>query len=131
MKSVTPDVPTSLRVFFIIHFAIDFLFAIPLFFFPVTFLNYVGWTFVDPVTTRIVGAALFGIGIESLIGSRASTDTFTSMLNLKVIWSFFATLGIFISIGEMSWNVPVFMWLVFGIFAAFNVLWAYWRIRLG
>ena len=109
MKSVIPDVPSSLRVFFIVHFAIDVVFAIPLFFFPIEFLEYVGWEFVDPVTARIVAAALFGIGIESLIGSRASNESFLSLLNLKIVFSFAATVGIIVSIGEMNWDVPVFL----------------------
>ena len=130
MRPEAPAVPASLRVCFIVHFAIDFAFAVPLFLFPVRFLGFVGWANIDPVTTRLVAAALFGIGIESLIGSRASAVCFRSLLNLKIIWSVFAVCGIFISIAEMAWRVPVFLWLVFGTFVAFNGLWTYWRIRL-
>ena len=79
MKTVIPDVPTSLRVFFIVHFAIDIVFAIPLFLFPTDFLEYFGWALVDPVASRIAAAALFGIGVESLIGSRASNESFVSL----------------------------------------------------
>ena len=34
MKSAEKQVPGSLRVWFVIHFAVDMLFAIPLLFFP-------------------------------------------------------------------------------------------------
>ena len=130
MRRVTPEVPTILRVFFMIHFVVDVVFAIPLFVIPVRFLEFVGWTTVDPVTARLVAAALFGIGVESLIGSRSTNDSFISMLNLKIIWSLFAVCGLVVSIAELSWQAPVFLWAVLGIFVAFNVLWAYWRIRL-
>ena len=130
MKRVTPEVPTILRVFFMIHFVVDIVFAIPLFIFPVRFLTSLGWTIVDPVTARLVAAALFGIGVESLIGSRGTNDSFTSMLNLKIIWSLFAVCGLVVSIAELSWQVPVFLWAILGMFVAFNVLWVYWRIRL-
>ena len=130
MKSVTPDVPATLRVFFIIHFVLDFAFAIPLFFFPVQFLTFAGWTTIDPVTARLVAAALFGIGLESLLGSRASTESFLSLLNLKIIWSVAAVCGILVSIAEMGWQVPVFLWITLAVFAAFNVLWIYWRVRI-
>ena len=130
MKPVNPDVPASLRVFFIIHFALDVMFAIPLFFFPVRFLTFAGWTTVDPVTTRLVAAALFGIGIESLVGSRASTESFLSLLNLKIVWSVAAVCGILVSIAEMGWQVPVFLWIILGVFVAFNGLWMFWRIKL-
>lgn len=130
MKRVTPEVPTILRVFFMIHFAVDILFAVPLFIIPVSFLSFFGWTTVDPVTARLVAAALFGIGIESLIGSRGTNDTFVSMLNLKIIWSSVAVCGLIVSIAELSWQVPLLLWCVLGVFAAFNMLWIYWRIRL-
>ena len=130
MKSVVPDVPTSLRVFFIVHFAIDIVIAIPLLFFPVDFLEYFGWELVDPVTSRIVAAALFGIGVESFIGSRASNESFLSLLNLKIVWSAAVVIGILISMSEMSWDVPALLWLVLGIFVVFNGVWSYWRIKL-
>ncbi len=130
MRRVTPEVPTILRVLFMVHFLVDILFAVPLFIIPVKFLEFAGWTTVDPVTARLVAAALFGIGVESLIGSRGTNDSFISMLNLKIVWSFFAVCGLFVSIAELSWQVPVFLWVVLGFFVAFNVLWVYWRIRL-
>lgn len=130
MKTVIPDVPTSLRVFFIVHFAIDIVFAIPLFLFPTDFLEYFGWALVDPVASRIAAAALFGIGVESLIGSRASNESFVSLLNLKIAWSLAAGVGILISIAEMSWDAPALLWVMLVIFSVFNVVWIYWRIKL-
>ena len=130
MRRVTPEVPTILRVFFMIHFIVDVLFAIPLFVFPVTFLTFFGWGTVDPFTARLVAAALFGIGVESLIGSRGTNDSFIAMLNLKIIWSLSAVCGLVVSIAELSWQVAVFLWVVLGAFVAFNLLWFYLRILL-
>jgi hypothetical protein len=66
----------GLRTWFVIHFAIDILFAIPLLVAPVSFLTFLGWTAVDPYTARIVGAALMGIGIESYLGRNAGIEAF-------------------------------------------------------
>jgi hypothetical protein len=67
-------VPPSARTWFVIHFVADVLFAVPLFFFPETTLSLLGWTDVDPAATRLVAAALFGIGIpmqeHPLVGLR-------------------------------------------------------------
>ena len=84
MRRVTPDVPTILRVFFMIHFFVDIVFAIPLFFIPIRFLEFAGWTTVDPVTARLVAAALFGW----LILSEALTlvQAFGGALILFGIW---------------------------------------------
>jgi len=85
MKSAEKQVPGRLRVWFVIHFAVDMLFAIPLLFFPEILLPLLGWTVVDPITSRLVGAALLGIGGESLLGRNANKEVFLAMLNLKIL----------------------------------------------
>ena len=90
-------------------------------------LTLLGWEAVDPVATRLVAAALFGIGIESLLGRNSTADTFRAMLNLKIIWSFAATLGILWSMLE---DGPMLGWGLFGIFLAFHVLWISYRVKL-
>ena len=124
-------VPPMLRTWFVIHFWADILFALPLFFAPYKVLGMVGWTAVDPITARLVAAALFGIGIESLIGRNAAAEGFLPMLNLKVIWSFSASLGILMSMLEGAHDGALFGWLTLGIFATFHAVWVYWRLRLG
>ena len=61
------EIPRGLKLWFIVHFVADVAFAIPLFVLPRRFLTLLGWTAVDPITTRMVAAALLGIGIESLL----------------------------------------------------------------
>jgi hypothetical protein len=60
-------VPRSLRSWFIVHFVADMLSALPLFIAPREVLGWLGWNAVDPIATRLVAAALFGIGIESYL----------------------------------------------------------------
>ena len=124
------NVPKSLQHFFIIHFAIDMIFAVPLFLFPTGFLKAFGWDVVDPITARLVAAALFGIGIESLIGKKAGPTSYKQLLNLKIIWSSFAVAAILFSAVQMNSRLPAFAWIVLAIFAAFDALWIYWRVRI-
>ena len=91
-------VPAALKKWFVAHFVIDILFAIPLFFFPMEFLSLLDWNSIDPMATRIVAAALFGIGIESWLGRNANLETYINMLNLKIIWSGTVILGISVTI---------------------------------
>ena len=42
-------VPTALRTWFVVHFIADWLFALPMFFIPVEFMQLLGWDCVDPV----------------------------------------------------------------------------------
>ena len=119
------EVPNSLRTWFVIHFVMDMLTGIPLLFFPEAVMPLLGWTTVDPIATRVVGAALMGIGIESYLGRNASIEVFRAMLNLKVIWSSSAILGIGLGIWKGG---PTAGWLFMGIFVIFWVVWVYyWR----
>jgi len=124
-------VPNALRTWFVIHFLIDVLFALPLFIAPVWALRLFGWQTIDPYTTRIAAAALFGIGIESYLGRNAGVESFRNMLTLKVIWSFAAVVGLALSLAQGAQGRPLFAWLVLAIFVGFNILWVYWRRQLG
>ena len=75
----------SLRTWFVIHCIADLTFAIPMLVAPVAFLSLFGWTTVDPFMTRLVAAALMGIGLESYLGRNAGVEAYQGMLNLKII----------------------------------------------
>jgi hypothetical protein len=124
--TTTMDVPKNLRRWFVIHFATDILFAIPLLLIPKIIMPLFGWRVVDPITSRLVGAALLAIGVESLIGRNASREVFKAMLNLKVIWGTAASLGITMGIIK---GAPASSWLFLAIFTTFLVVWVYyWRM---
>jgi hypothetical protein len=121
-------VPANLRRWFVIHFWADVLAALPLFLAPRQVLSWFGWAEVDPIATRLVAAALFGIGIESYLGRNADVHAFRGMLNLKVIWSATAVLGVLWSQLEGG---PAAGWAVLLIFLTFHVVWLRYRLQLG
>jgi len=125
------EVPSALRFWFVVHFVADIIFAIPLMFMPEAFLGWCGWKCVDPISARLVAAALFGIGIESLISRNADIYAFRSMLGMKVIWSFTAFAGIGLSLLEGAHGRPLMGWGFFATFVGFHGLWLYWRITVG
>ncbi len=131
MTAVRSEVPQALRKWFLIHFVVDIIFAIPLMFAPVYFLSSLGWQVVDPVASRLVAAALFGIGIESLLSYKAPVATYQGMLNLKIIWSFAAAAGLILSLLQHSQGGPIALWLLLLVFLFFNALWVFWKIKLG
>jgi hypothetical protein len=120
-------IPKGLRNWFLIHFIADYLFGLPLLIAPVWTMTLFGWTTVDPATTRLVGAALLGIGGESLLSRNASLETYRALLNLKVIWSLSAILGIGLSLIE---GAPPMGWGFLAIFATFSAIWIYYRYQL-
>ena len=91
------EVPPALRKWFLVHFIVDMIFAVPLLIAPEWFLGNLGIEVVDPFTARLVGAALIGIGGESLLAYKADAGTYNNMLNLKLLWSSAAVAGLVIS----------------------------------
>jgi len=122
-----PPVPRGLRLWFLIHFVVDAIVAIPLLLLPVVTLHLLGWITVDALVVRLAGAAFLAIGIESFISRNSSREVYIAMLNLKIIWSSAATIGIGISMGN---GAPVVGWLFLGIFALFCMVWVHYRFRL-
>ncbi len=120
-------VPSSLRRWFVVHFVVDLLTAIPLFIAPRAVLGALGWNAIDPLMTRLVAAALLGIGIESLLGRDAGVESFRGMLNLKIIWSATATIG---ALWSQLAGGPAAGWAVVAIFGGFNLLWVGYRVVL-
>lgn len=124
---VDHEVPARLQWWFKVHCVVDLLFAVPLFVAPVTVLSLLGWTAIDPLTTRVVAAALVGIGVESFLGAGNGREHYRGMLRLKVLWSLTANVGILISILQ---GAPPAAWLFQGIFVGFSALWISWFLRL-
>ena len=121
-------VPQSLRFWFVIHFVVDFIFAIPLLVAPVWLLTLFGFETADPFTARLVGAALLGIGGESLLGWNGTVEAFRAMLNLKIIWSLAAIAAIILTL--VLNGGPLIAYVILLIFAAFSGLWMYYRFLL-
>jgi len=122
-------IPSSLKNWFVAHCVIDLAFALPLMFFPKTFLELLGWPYFDPLTCRIVAAALIGIGLESYWSRNAPIESYRGMLRLKIIWSLAATVGILIAMFSIEEH-PFIGWLLALVFAAFNLLWVFWWMKL-
>jgi len=123
MEKLEHSLPQSLRTWFVIHFIADMLFAIPLLFFPDLILPWFGWTTFDPIMPRLVGAALLGIGGESLISRNASAEVFKALLSLKIIWATAAILAIGLGIAAGG---PSLAWLFLGVFVIFLLVWLYY-----
>lgn len=120
----------GLRISFIIHFVLDVLFAVPLMLFPDTFLSLLGWRVVEPITARVVAAALFGIGIESLLSRNEQLNKIINLLRLKIIWSASALAGLLLSFVQGYFTCPGVALLFIGIFLGFNLLWLYWFVMV-
>jgi hypothetical protein len=123
----TEDVPAGLRTWFVVHFVADVLFALPLIVAPTWLGSMLGYPAIDPLMGRLVGAALVGIGVESLLGRNATRASFLTMLRLKVLWSGTANIGIALTLLQ---GAPPIVWMIQGIFAFFFALWTRYLLLL-
>lgn len=126
-KNVSFQIPSSLRTWFIIHFAIDILFAIPLFFFPTQFLAFFNIAITQPLLARLIAAALIAIGTNSLLMHKKNQESFATMLNLKLIWSATASLALLLF---LLTEFNYFILLTLLIFVGFFFIWLYFRKRM-
>ena len=120
-------IPWSLRTWFRVHCAVDLAAAIPLLLFPGRSLGLLGWTTVDPVATRLCGAALLAIGSASVMVDRYGVAGYRALLGLKVVWSVAAIFALFVGIAE---GAPPAAWAFLSIFIAFSGVWMSYAIRL-
>jgi hypothetical protein len=121
------EIPASLRRWFGIHAIVDLLIGLPLLVAPETLLRTLGWITVDPLSARLVGAALLAIGLQSWVGRRAAVETYRAMLNLKLIWSAAAIGSLLVAIGS---GAPGASWVFLALFIAFFGIWFYYRVRI-
>jgi hypothetical protein len=70
---------------------------------------------------------LFAIGTESLLMRGSGVEAFRTMLDLKCIWSAMALLGLGVSLFR---GAPPFTWVLLLTFAAFALVWNYYRLAL-
>ena len=118
------QVSKSLRVWFKIHFIVDFLIAIPLIFFTKWTLGLFGFPLENLVFARLIGAALIGIGGTSYFCKKK--EHFEIMLILKIFWSLAAILALIWGIVETE---ILSLWLFLIIFVIFSGVWQYYWFK--
>lgn len=117
----------SLKSWFILHFVIDMIFAIPLLIIPIWTLNLFGIHSTETIMPRLVGAALVGIGGTSYLTRNATKESYKTLLKLKLLWSGTATLGLLLAIYQ---GAPKITWLFVSIFSGFYLVWSYYNKRI-
>jgi hypothetical protein len=120
------DVPLSLRRWFIAHSVVDLIVGLPLLLAPALVLHPLGWGTIDQVAVRLVGAALLAIGLQSFLGRSAGVEVYKAMLNVKLVWSGSAIVGLVAAIGA---GAPQAAWAFLSAFLAFFGVWTHYRIR--
>ena len=117
------EIPKSLRRWFLIHFIVDVIFAIPLIFFPTSFLGFFDIQ-AEVITARLVGAALVGIGGASFFSRNKGKESYDILLTLKILWSGAAIITLAWAITE---GAPLIIWSILVVFVIFSGVWWYYK----
>jgi hypothetical protein len=130
------SVPSELRILFFAHAIVVSFFGIFLWVIPGRTLVFLGWVesgaFVDPLLTRLLGAALLALAFSSYQGWRARRWTQVELLvQLEAV---FCLLGI-VAILAMSYllGTPLLQtlrgWILLLVLGGFGITWGVWAWR--
>jgi hypothetical protein len=120
------DVPPSLRMWFVVDAIVDFLAAAPLLAAPELVLRRLGWTCVDPISARLVGAAMLANAAATFAGRAAGVETYRALLRAKLVWCVAGAASMFVAVGS---GAPSAAWVFLSMFVAFAGVWLHHTIR--
>lgn len=119
---------SGLKALFLIHCVVAILIGAPLLIAPGQFLGASGWAPIDPLLSRVLGAALLGLAWGSFRGWRATDRSqVTVLLELEAIFAILASVGLLRHLLVANW--PLMVWGTFAVFAAFAVAWTLALVR--
>lgn len=95
---------------------------------PMTFLALVQWTPIDPVLTRLYGAALLTLAVSSWLGARATVLAEVHILIIMEI--VFTLIGSIALIYDAFFSgAPAFAWVILAIWVPFLLAWVTFYYR--
>ena len=116
----------ALRVTFIVHAVVAVVVGAPLLLAPGRFLGWLGWAPIDPLLSRLLGAALLALGWSSFRGAGASDRTQQVLIEMELVFTALSCAGLLRHL--LKANYPAMVWITFAVLAAFAVAWAVFLI---
>lgn len=112
----------SINVIFLVHAIVAAVLGLLLLIIPGRFLGLLGWAPIDPILSRVLGAALLGLAWGSYRGWRATERHQVAILaQVDALFCVLACVGIARHLAVAAW--PWYVWLLFAGFAAFAIAW--------
>jgi len=113
---------SSLKITFLLHAIVAFLLGLLLLAAPGRSLLFLGWDPIDPLMSRMLGAALLALSWSSIRGYMAdSWDQVEIVVELEAAFTVLASVGLIRHLLVGSW--PWYAWTTFIVLALFAVAW--------
>jgi len=117
----------GLKTAFLVHAVVALVAGAPLLIVPGGMLTRLGWAPIDPLVSRVLGAALLALAWSSFRGRRATEQAQVSILvEMEAVFTVLACVGLLRHLLVGGW--PVVPWLALAVFAAFALAWIYWLV---
>jgi len=112
----------TLRTIFLAHAIVGLVFGVPMLLFPGRFLTWFSWAPIDPIISRLLGAALLALAWSSFRGWRADDKARVALLlELEAVFTVLSCVGLLRHL--LFGRYPFMPWLIFVIMAIFAVAW--------
>lgn len=111
-----------IKVLFLVHMVVAAVPGALLLIAPGRFLDWLGWAPVDPLLSRVLGAALLALAWSSFRGWRASGwSQVVVVIEMEVAFTLLGAIGLLRHL--VIANYPWMVWTLLAILAAFAVAW--------
>lgn len=118
----------SLRITFLVHAIVGVLLGLPLLAAPGRWLTLLNWAPIDPLASRMLGAAILALAWGSLRAYRAEEWSEVELLvEVEAAFTTLASVGLLRHLLVGSW--PWVPWAIFAITAVFAIAWIYQLIK--
>lgn len=118
----------ALKYTFIVHAVVSFVSGAPLLIAPGRFLALFGWAPVDPILSRVLGAALLALAWSSYRGWQATERAqVRTLVEVEAVFTILGAAGVLRHLLTGA-NYPWPVWLLFVVLAAFAVAWGYFAL---
>jgi len=112
----------ALKYTFLVHIPVAAVFGALLFLLPGRFLSWLGWAPIDPIASRLLGAAFLAMAWGSFRGWRAVEWSRVAILvEVQVIVDVLACVALLRHLLVGHW--PVVPWVFFVMFLIFAIAW--------
>ena len=120
----------GLKTLFGVHAVVALLFGAPLLVAPGRVLLWLGWVPIDPIVSRVLGAALLALAWSSFRGwqtLRLRSAQVAFLVEMEAVFAVLGCVGLLRHLLFGHW--PLVPWLVFAVLAVFAVAWIAFLVR--
>ncbi len=117
-----------LKGLFLVHAVVGVIVGLPLLLAPGRVADLLQWAPVDPLTSRMFGAALLALAVGSVRGFLACEKAqIKTIIEMDIVFCALSAVGLARHLFKASY--PAIVWVIFGIYLVFGIAWivAYFR----